>query len=105
DQARQSKVGQVRFAVFIQQDVPWLNIAMQNSVLVRKLNSARNLHEQLSRLPDGRWFTFGDLIQATAFDELHAEVTRAVALPDFVNGNNLRMLQTRRRLGLMTKTF
>ena len=42
--------------------------------------------------------------EANAFDEFHAEVARTVALPDFVNGDDLRMLETRRRLGLVTKT-
>ena len=41
--SRQAEVGQVRFAVSIEQNVPWLDVAMQNPVLVRVMNSARYL--------------------------------------------------------------
>src|SRR5207248_9580984 len=94
----------MRLATFIQQDISWLDVTMKDSVLVRELNRACNFHEQLGCTPSGHRSTFGKLIQVAAFDELHAEITRAVALADFVNRNDLRMLETRRRLGLVTKT-
>src|SRR5260370_126456 len=51
DQARQAKVGQMRFAFFIQQDIPGVNVAMQNAALMCELDCVRDLDEQFGRAP------------------------------------------------------
>src|SRR5205823_896365 len=51
------------------------------------------------------WLTPDDLIKLAAFDEFHAEVTRTIALTDFVNRNDLRMLQARGRFRFVPETF
>ena len=104
DQARQSKVGQMRFAFSIQQDIPGFNVAMQNAALVCELDRVRDLDEQLDRAPRRHRIATNDFIKVTAFDELHAEIAGAVAFADFINGHDLRVLQTRGRLRFVTKT-
>ena len=44
-------------------------------------------------LPDRHWLALGHLIKLAAFDELHAEVAGAIALADFVDGNDAGMIQ------------
>ena len=39
------------------------------------------------------WLATGNLIELTAFDKLHAEVARAIAFADFVDGNDTGMIQ------------
>ena len=56
-------------------------------------------------MPDRYRLASGYFVELSAFDELHAEVTRAIALADFVDRNDTGMLQTRCRFGLQTETF
>jgi hypothetical protein len=65
---------------------------MENSVFMRVVNSACDLRDQFHRLPDRHWFAPGHFVELSAFDELHAEVTRAITLPDFVDWNDTGML-------------
>ena len=43
DQSGQAKIGQMRFAFCIEQNVSRLDVAMQNAVLMRVVNGARDL--------------------------------------------------------------
>ena len=78
---------------------------MQNAVLVRVVNGARHLGDQFHRAPNWHWLALGHFIELAAFDKFHAEVTRAIALADFVNRDNAWMLETGGRFGFATKTF
>src|SRR2546430_7634909 len=95
----------MRFALLIEQDVSRFDVAMQNSMLMRVMNGARHLRDQFRRLPDRHRRPPDYFIQLSAFDELHAEVTRPVALADFVNRHDARMLQTRRGFCFKAKTL
>ncbi len=44
-------------------------------------------------------------VKLTAFDELHAEVARAIALADFVDWNDTGMLQTGCGFGFKAKAL
>src|SRR4030095_8554140 len=54
---------------------------MQYPVLMRVVHSASNLRNQFCRLSDGHWRAPDYFIQLAAFNKLHAEVARAIALP------------------------
>ena len=45
DEPRQSKVGQVRFALSINQDIPGPDVTMKDAVLVRVMNRASYLDD------------------------------------------------------------
>ena len=49
DQSRQTKVGQMRFAFLIEQNVSRLDVAMKDAVLVRVMNGARYFRDQFDR--------------------------------------------------------
>jgi hypothetical protein len=95
----------MRFPTSIQQNVSRLDVTMQDSMFVREPNSARDLRSQLRSASRRDRFALEHFIQLPAFDEFHAEVTRAVALSDFVDRNNARMIQTRRRFRFLPKPF
>src|SRR5262249_20200689 len=92
------------FPFGIQQNVSRFDVAMQNAVLVRIVNSTRHFRDQFRRLPDRDRRAPYYFIQLSAFDELHAEVTRPVALADVVDWNDPGMLQTRRGFCFKAKT-
>ena len=66
---------------------------MQNAVFMRVMNSACYLRDQFRRLPDRHRLAPDYFVKLAAFDELHAEVARAIALADLVNGNNAWMFE------------
>ena len=105
DQSRKTEIGQMRFAFCIEQNVPRLDVAMKNAVFMRVMNSARDFRDQFRRLPDRHRLALDYFVKLTAFDKLHAEVARAIALADFVDGNDTGMLQAGRCFGFEAKAF
>src|SRR4030095_1668430 len=95
----------MRFTVGIKQNVPRFDVAMENSVLVRVMHRSSYLCNQFRRPPDRHRRALNYFVELSAFDELHAEVARAVALTDFVDRNDTGMLQTRRGLCFKTKAL
>jgi len=83
----------VRFTVFIEQNVPRLDVTMQNAVLMRVMHSARYFRNEFHRAPDRHRLALHHFVKLAAFDQLHAEVALAIALADFVDGNNAWMFQ------------
>ena len=78
---------------------------MKNAVFMRVMNSACDLRDQFHCAPDRHRLAPGHFVELSAFDELHAEVARAIALADFVDRNDTGMLQTGCGFGLKTETF
>ena len=78
---------------------------MQNAVLMRVMNRAGHLGDQFRRVPDRHRRAPDDFVKLAAFDEFHAEVARAIALADFVDGNDAWMLEAGGSFGFATKTL
>src|SRR6266540_4070467 len=51
DKSRKTEVGEMRFALLVQQNVSRLDVAMQNPVLMRVVNGACHFGDEFSRLP------------------------------------------------------
>src|SRR5205823_7703888 len=90
----------------VEQYVSWLEIAMQNAVLMRVLDSMRHLGHK----PDAfAQFVAQDrpgFLQAASSRVLHAEEGQAVfAMADFINGKDIRMIETGRRFSFTPETF
>ena len=78
---------------------------MQNAVFMRVMHGARHLCDQFRRLPDRHRCTPDYFVELTAFDEFHAEVAGTLALADFVDGDDARMIQPRGSFRFQTKTL
>src|SRR5205814_3454640 len=94
DQPCQPKIGEMWFALCVEQDVSGFDVSMEDSVLVRVMNSARDFGNQFRGAPRRHWFAPNHFIKLAAFDQLHAEVTGAISLADFINWNDARMVET-----------
>jgi hypothetical protein len=68
-------------------------------------NCAGQLGDQFCCLTDRYRFALRDGIELAALHESHAEVTGAVALPDFVNRDDARMVQAGGGFCFETKAF
>ena len=74
-------------------------------MLVRVMDSARHFGDYFRCLPHGHRRTAYHFIQLAAFDELHAEVAGTITLAHFVDGNDARVIKTRRGSGFPAKTL
>jgi hypothetical protein len=92
DQPCQSEIGEMRFAFCVQQNVSGFDIAMQDAVLMRIVHRPRQFGDQFSCVTDRHRFALRDGIELAALHQTHAEVTGAVALSDFVNRDDIRMI-------------
>src|SRR5207249_12004294 len=93
------------FAWPVQQNVSWFEFAVQDSVKVRALDGARDLchhcHHPTRFVAQSRT----GIDQAAARGELHAEERQSIlVLTDLANGQNVRMIEMRRRLRFTTET-
>ena len=95
----------MRFAFFIKQDVSRLDVSMQNAVLVGVMHGARQFRDEFRCATDGYRLAPNHFVQLAAFDQIHAEVTATVALPDFMNWNDGWMVETGGCLGLQPKSL
>src|SRR5215467_2502819 len=95
----------MRFTVFIEQNVPWFDVTVQNAVLMRVVHSARHFHNEFHRAPDRHRLALDCFVKLAAFDKLHAEVALPITLADLVNGNNAWMLQAGRGFRFPAKTL
>src|SRR4030095_5622129 len=92
----QAEIGKVRFTFCIYQNVSWLNVSMENTALVRVMQSAGEPGNQFHCTPDRQKLAPNELVKRGAFDQFHAEVARPITLANFVDRNNVRIIQTRR---------
>src|SRR2546430_3653382 len=95
----------MRFTVLIEQNIPWLDVTVQNAVLMRVMNGARHFRNKFHCAPNRHRLTSRYFVKLAAFDELHAEVALAIALADLVNGNNAWMFEAGSSFRLSPKTL
>src|SRR6266480_3003986 len=105
----------MRFALYVEQNVSRLNVSMQDAVFVRVMQCARHFRDEFRRLSNRhrRAFATGRIrrggpdyfIKLTAFDKLHAEITRAITLADFMDWNDTGVLQIGGSLCFKAKTL
>ena len=69
------------------------------------MNSSRELDNEFRCASSRHRVTLDHFIKASAFNQLHAEITRAVAFSDLMNRDDARVIQTRRSLGFKAKPF
>ena len=69
------------------------------------MHRACDLRDQFHRAANRHRLVPGHFVELSAFDELHAEVARAVALADFVDRNDAGMLQKGGGFGFKAKTL
>ena len=95
----------MRLALRVEEDVVRLEVAVQHAVLVRVVDGARDLREQA-----GGGFRRQPALthprrERAALDEPHGKEMPAVVMPDLEDGDDVRMLEPRRRLGLGAETL
>ena len=78
-------------------------VAMNYAHVVRARETFGNLNRNLQRLSYGQRTRFNFLAQRLAFDILHRDIWFAVIFTYFVNGEDVRMIQSRGRARFLKK--
>src|SRR6185503_15643417 len=102
---RQAKICNSRLIKTVDDDVRWLQVAMQHSMLMRIMH-------RLSDSSDITRRSFGHqragprkFAQRHAVDVVHAEVVLALLLAEVMDGDDVRMLEARGQFGLGAQTI
>src|SRR4051812_37001605 len=100
----------MRLTFEVDEDIAWLEIAMQYALAMGKGDCARDGRAQLRDLPltiaagfrggagQSQIATRKFVSEAFAFDQLHAEEVLASFFSDFMNWDDVRMVEPRRGL-------
>ena len=99
-QLGETEVEDLDAAVDGDEDVLWLQVTMDDALLVRGGQAMRDLNGVLDRLASGQRAGIETLTQRGAFEQLRDDVGRALMLTDIVDRQNVRMIQRRRRARL-----
>src|SRR5262249_50024491 len=75
-----------REALLLEQDVGWLEVAVQDAALVGEVNGPRHGCQELSCRPRGRGELRHHLFEVAALNELHDEVVLSLVLAHLVDG-------------------
>ena len=94
-----AEVGDLHPALFVQQDVLGLDVAVHDALLVRELQRLANLRHDGQRLLRRDLPRLEQLAQAHAVHELHQQVVEAVGLAEVVHGDDVGVVQPGQRLG------
>ena len=78
---------------------------MENAVFVRVMNGARHFGNKFYRAPNRHGRAPDYFVKLAALDELHAEVTRAFPLANFVDRNDTGVIQARSSLSFPAKAL
>src|SRR6185503_1946585 len=96
----ETEIGDARFVLRIDDDIRWLEIAVQHALRVRIMNCLRNLACIFRRTLCRQWTIVNNVRERPSLDVIHREVMMSIALTRFVDANNVRMLQMRGGFGL-----
>ena len=94
-QAGQAEIDHFDVAVAPEHHVVRLEIAMHDALLVRRMESQRDLDGDVERFTDRQRTAADVLAQRRAVDKFHRDERRAVTLADVVDGQNMRVIERR----------
>ena len=99
----QAEVGDVRLALGVQQNVARFQIPMQDAAQVGVVDRTGHQRQQLNRLARLVEVVADMLFQTAPLDQFHAEIVAALAFANFVDGDDVRMIEPGSRLGFDAK--
>jgi len=95
-----AEIGEVRLALDIEKDVARLEISMEHAALVSEMDGTGNDGQQAGGARGGHRFATERSAERGAVDKGHAEIMLAGLFADFVNANDVGMIETGSGFGL-----
>ena len=100
-----AEVGDLHAALRVEQDVLGLDVAVENSFLVRELERLADFRNDGERLGGGEASGLHGLAQVHAIDVFHHQVVEAARLPEVENADDVRVVQAREHAALAVEAF
>jgi len=101
-----TEIQQLRDAVVADKDIPRLNVAMDDQVLVGVLHRSADLPKELQPRCDRKTTLIGVFIDGSAFDQLHNEVRNAIVCgPSIEQACDIRVIERGENLTLVTEAL
>ena len=97
---RQAEIENLGLTPLRDKNIRWLNVAVHDSARVRRFESVGDLNPQIEQLRRLQRSPLDQMFQCRAFQILHGDESQPAFLADVVNGANIRMVQSGRRLCL-----
>src|SRR5262249_31705363 len=88
-----AEVADLGLTVFVDEDVAGLQVAMDDAMTVREMDSVGDLPHQLGRCARRQWALLQSGHEAAAFDKPHGEVVLAAVLADLKDRHDSRMIE------------
>ena len=102
---REAEVREMRRALRVHEHVVWLQVAVQDAALMRELHGIGDGREQFRGLPGGERLATAVVGEIFSVHEIHREIMLPAVLADLVDGDDVRVPEIRRRLGLREETL
>src|SRR5437870_12010598 len=100
----QSEVQNLQLPARSDHDVGWLEVAVNDAVLVRFGHSLGSLQTEVEHANEIQWSFANGRGKRPAFDVLHDDEAHIAGFSDFVNMSNMGMIQRRSRSRLAKET-
>ncbi len=102
---RDAEVDHARLHLLVDEDVGWLEVAMNDAVPVGMGNAARHLRQQLDALPCRQRMLVEQLVQIQTVDVVHRQVGHAVLDAVAVDSQDIGMVQSGHQSALALEAF
>src|SRR6266436_140759 len=83
----------MRFTICIEQNIPRLNVSMQDAVLMGVMNRSRQPRDEFCCTSERHRLIPDNFIEFATLHQGHTEVARAVAFSDLMNWHDVRMVE------------
>ena len=101
----QAEVQDLGTAAFGNEDVCWLDVAVDDALLMRRFEGVRDVDRDFDHAIDGKRAFLNQLFQRFAIQELHGDEGAAAFFGDLMNGADVGMVQGRSGTRLAPETF
>ena len=92
-------------AFFVDQDIFRFDITMDNAFVVGELEGLANLGNDLEGFARGKFARAFQLAEVQAIDEFHDDESQAVDLAEFMDGNDVRVVESGEGAGFAVEAF
>ena len=102
---RQAKVQNLRLAALSDEDIGRLDVPMDDSLRVRRVQRVRDLNRQVKQRIRLQGLTLDMLLERLAFQQLHRDERLPLALVNVVDRTNVRVIERGSGFSFTSETF
>src|ERR1700730_10046454 len=101
----QPEIENLRLTSVRDEDVRWLDVTMDDSLRMCRIESVGNLNAEFQDRFDFQRLSRNQMREGVSLQQFHRDKGSALTLVDFIDGANVGMVESGCRTGLAPKTF